>query len=96
MTEVRVKFNHYSICEKIRKRILIEICLQQSQREPEKRRVKAMHNYQIEMERIKQIADGARAQAKDKQRNEEMKVRDKASRYRATGEPPQSPKCLCL
>ncbi|KAL9246343.1 hypothetical protein vseg_019890 [Gypsophila vaccaria] len=70
--------------------------LEMTERDPEKKRVKAMHNYQMEMERIRQIAEGARAQAKDKRRNEEMKVREKASRYRATGEPPQPPACLCL
>ncbi|XP_074274651.1 uncharacterized protein LOC141598780 isoform X2 [Silene latifolia] len=70
--------------------------LEMTERDPDKKRVKAMHNYQLEMERIKQIADGARAQAKGKQRNEEMKVREKASRYRATGEPPLPPMCLCL
>ncbi|KNA21094.1 hypothetical protein SOVF_046420 [Spinacia oleracea] len=61
-----------------------------------KRKAKALQNYQIEMERIKQIADGARAQAKEKRRNEELKVMDKANKYRATGEPPLPPMCLCL
>ncbi|KAK9675982.1 hypothetical protein RND81_11G046000 [Saponaria officinalis] len=70
--------------------------LEMTERDPEKKRVKAMHNYQMEMERIKKIADGARAQAKEKRRNDEMKVREKASRYRATGERPQPPTCLCL
>ena len=55
-----------------------------------------MQNYHIEMRRIKQIADGARAQAIDKRRNEELKVNAKAMRYRATGEPPLPPSCLCL
>ncbi|KAH9606986.1 hypothetical protein KSS87_013761 [Heliosperma pusillum] len=70
--------------------------LEMTERDPDKKRAKAMHNYQLEMERVKQIADGARAQAKGKQRNEEMKVREKASRYRVTGEPPIPPMCLCL
>lgn len=55
-----------------------------------------MQNYQIEMRRIKQISDGARAQAIEKRRNEELKVKDKAMRYRATGEPPLPSSCLCL
>lgn len=54
-----------------------------------------MHKYQIEMEQIKQIADGARAQAKDKKRNEEWKVKEKADRYRKTGKLPQTPACRC-
>lgn len=54
-----------------------------------------MQHYQTEMEQIKQIADEARAQAKDKQRNEKLKVRGKTNRYRATGELPQPPLCLC-
>ncbi|XP_057542277.1 uncharacterized protein LOC130820782 isoform X2 [Amaranthus tricolor] len=66
------------------------------QTDHEKRRARAMQNYHIEMRRIKQIADGARAQAIDKRRNEELKVNAKAMRYRATGEPPLPPSCLCL
>ena len=54
-----------------------------------------MHKYQMEMEQIKQIADGARAQAKDKKRNEELKVKQKADRYREVGELPQTPACRC-
>ncbi|CAO2828323.1 unnamed protein product [Amaranthus hypochondriacus] len=66
------------------------------QNDHEKRRARAMQNYQIEMRRIKQISDGARAQAIEKRRNEELKVKDKAMRYRATGEPPLPSSCLCL
>ncbi|KMT08987.1 hypothetical protein BVRB_6g136990 isoform B [Beta vulgaris subsp. vulgaris] len=70
--------------------------LEMTENEPEKRRAKALQKYHIEMERIKQIADGARAQAKEKRRNEEFKVKEKANKYRATGEPPLPPMCLCL
>lgn len=95
-TEVRFQSQQDSNCYKIKNAILTKICLQESQNELEKRRTKALQNYQIEMERIKQIADGARAQAKDKRRNEEFKVKDKANKYRTTGEPPMPPVCLCL
>ena len=70
--------------------------MQKQQTDHEKRSARAMQNYHIEMRRIKQIADGARAQAIDKRRNEELKVNAKAMRYRATGEPPLPPSCLCL
>lgn len=72
------------------------MCLQKPQSEGAKRRPKAMHNYQIEMERIKEISDGAKAQANDKRRNEELKVMEKANKYRETGQPPLSTVCLCF
>ncbi|GAB4829072.1 hypothetical protein Ancab_018734 [Ancistrocladus abbreviatus] len=58
------------------------------------RRAKAIQKYQSEMERINQIVEGARAQAKDRQRNEELKVKEKANKFRATGQPPT--RCLCF
>ena len=61
----------------------------------EKRRAKAVQKYQTEMEQIQQIADGARAQAKEKQRAETSKTTDKANRYWKTGEPPLPSVCLC-
>ncbi|KAL2906687.1 Remorin 4.1 [Bienertia sinuspersici] len=95
-TEVRFQSKKDSCCYKIKKAILTKICLQESQNELEKKRTKALQKYQIEMERIRQIADGARAQAKEKRRNEEFKVKDKANKYRATGERPMPPLCSCL
>ncbi|XP_021718427.1 uncharacterized protein LOC110686148 [Chenopodium quinoa] len=70
--------------------------LESTESNKEKSRAKALQNYQIEMERIREIADGARAQAKEKRRKEELKVKEKANKYRATGEPPLPPMCLCL
>ena len=70
--------------------------LQEPQVELENKKAKARQRYQIDMEQIKEIADGARAQAKEKMRNEELKVKEKANRYRETGEPPLPPLCQCL
>ncbi|CAO2830238.1 unnamed protein product [Amaranthus hypochondriacus] len=70
--------------------------IETAESEGAKRRPKAMHNYQIEMEKIKEISDGARAQAKDRRRNEELKVMEKANKYRETGQPPLSTVCLCF
>ncbi|KAL8137670.1 hypothetical protein V2J09_003671 [Rumex salicifolius] len=53
-----------------------------------KKRAKALQAYQDDIERIRQITVGARAQAKEKQRKEELKVKEKADLYRETGEPP--------
>ena len=72
------------------------LMLQEPQVELENKKAKARQRYQIDMEQIKEIADGARAQAKEKMRNEELKVKEKANRYRETGEPPLPPLCQCL
>lgn len=95
-TEVRFKYAQNSSCYKFRKGILTKVCLQEPHNELEKTKAKALENYQIEMERIKEIANGARAQAKAKRRNDELKVKEKANKYRETGEPPQPSICQCL
>lgn len=45
------------------------------------------------MDYIKQVADGARAQANARQRNDELKAKEKANIIRTTGELPMT--CFC-
>ncbi|GAB2220572.1 hypothetical protein Droror1_Dr00008232 [Drosera rotundifolia] len=68
--------------------------LKNLQRELERRRANAVQYYLLDMERINQIAQGAKAQANENQRNEELKVKEKANKYRTAGELPR--RCLCF
>ncbi|XP_030513133.1 remorin 1.4 [Rhodamnia argentea] len=61
--------------------------------EVERKRSKALQTFRAEMERIGQIAAGARAKAEERQRNEELKAREKANKIRTTGKPPTT--CFC-
>ena len=45
------------------------------------------------MDYIKQVVDGARAQAEARQRNDERKAKEKANIIRTTGELPRT--CFC-
>ncbi|XP_061994930.1 uncharacterized protein At3g61260-like isoform X2 [Rosa rugosa] len=67
--------------------------LEKRESETERRRVKALQKYNNEMEFIKQIAEGARAQAEEKRRNKELKVKEKANTLRRTGE--EAPTTCC-
>lgn len=62
--------------------------------ELERRRAKAMKHYRTKMEMIDQIAGGARAQAEQNRRKEEVQVKDRANRIRTTGKSP--PTCFCF
>ncbi|KAL7163784.1 hypothetical protein ACSBR2_039832 [Camellia fascicularis] len=62
--------------------------------ELERRRAKALRQYRSDMERIDQIAGGARSQAGENKRNEEFKVKEKANKIRSTGKIPAT--CLCF
>lgn len=65
------------------------------QSEIERRRLKALEKYNKEMESIKQIAEGARAQAEEKRKNKVLKVKEKANTLRRTGE--EAPTgCCCF
>lgn len=64
------------------------------QSEIEKRRAKALQKFKNEMEYINQIAEGARAQAEERRKNEELKVKEKANTLRRTGEAPTT--CCCF
>ncbi|XP_021910099.1 uncharacterized protein At3g61260 isoform X2 [Carica papaya] len=58
--------------------------------ELEKRRKKSLEKFREDMEYINQIAGGARAQAEERRRNEELKAKDKANKIRKTGEVPMT------
>nr|GLL47639.1 uncharacterized protein LOC109162154 isoform X1 [Ipomoea trifida] len=58
------------------------------------RRAKALAHYRNEVERIVNISEGAKRQAEQNQQNEELKVKEKASKYRYTGNAPST--CWCL
>ncbi|XP_073148249.1 uncharacterized protein [Henckelia pumila] len=62
--------------------------------ELDRRRVKAMKRYRDSINRIEGIARGAKAQAEESRRNEELKAKEKAKKIRATGKLPAS--CLCF
>ncbi|GMH26180.1 hypothetical protein Nepgr_028023 [Nepenthes gracilis] len=68
--------------------------LERTESELQQSRDKALRQYKIEMERINQIAAGARAQAEDKQRNDVLKLKEKANEFRRTGELPR--RCACF
>ncbi|KAJ8445500.1 hypothetical protein Cgig2_031313 [Carnegiea gigantea] len=70
--------------------------LRMTEVELENKKAKARQRYQIEMEQIREITNGARAQVTEKMRNEELKVKEKANRYRETGKKPLPPLCQCL
>ncbi|KAI4387525.1 hypothetical protein MLD38_005352 [Melastoma candidum] len=69
--------------------------LDENEREIERRRVKAQKEFRTEMERIGQIAGGARAQADERRKREEAKTREKAERIRRTGKA-RSNTCSCF
>lgn len=60
----------------------------------ERRRAKARQKYRTDMETIAQIAGGARAQAEENRRKEEMKAKEKANAIRTTGKLPKT--CFCF
>lgn len=64
------------------------------QNELEQKRARALQRHRTEMESIDQVAGGARAQAEERQRNEELKVKEKANKIRVTGKLPAT--CFCF
>ncbi|GAV74541.1 Remorin_C domain-containing protein [Cephalotus follicularis] len=58
------------------------------------RRMKALQRYRSEMNTVNQIAGGARAQAEERQRNEELRAKEKANIIRKTGNVPKT--CFCF
>ncbi|XP_047963112.1 remorin-like isoform X2 [Salvia hispanica] len=62
--------------------------------ELDKSKAKAIKKYNSEISRITGIASGARAQAEENRRVEELKVKEKANKIRATGKIPAT--CLCF
>ncbi|XP_044491081.1 uncharacterized protein LOC123215089 isoform X2 [Mangifera indica] len=64
--------------------------LDRVERHMAERRLKALTNFHSEMESIAQIAGGARAQARKRRQNEEMKAKEKANIIRTTAKTPAS------
>ena len=64
------------------------------QSEVERRRVKALEKFGAEMEHINQVSGGAKAQAEERRKDEELKAKEKANIIRTTGKVPKT--CLCL
>ncbi|KAB2624478.1 hypothetical protein D8674_016138 [Pyrus ussuriensis x Pyrus communis] len=64
------------------------------QSEVAEKREKALRKFAAEMEYIKEIAEGARAQAEERHRNGVLKVKQKAKEMRRTGKAPKT--CFCF
>lgn len=60
----------------------------------DKKRAKALKHYQTDIQNIDYVAGGARAQADEKRRNDELKVKEKARIIRETGQFPRT--CFCF
>ncbi|KAK3009222.1 hypothetical protein RJ639_014759 [Escallonia herrerae] len=60
----------------------------------EQRRARNSQHYQGKLARIDHIAGGARAQAEEKRRYEELVVKEKAKKIRSTGSVPAC--CFCF
>ncbi|XP_058081576.1 remorin 1.4-like isoform X2 [Magnolia sinica] len=58
------------------------------------RRARATQAYQLEIQRINKIAEGARSIAEESKRNDESKTREKARKYKSTGQLPVT--CFCF
>ncbi|XP_012067745.1 remorin 1.4 isoform X1 [Jatropha curcas] len=62
--------------------------------ELERKRIKAFEQFHSEVDDINQIAGGARVKAKERQRKEELKAKEKANQIRKTGKAPNSRSCF--
>jgi hypothetical protein len=64
------------------------------QSDSEKKRAKALEEYNDDMSRINKVAAASSLTAEDKKRNAESKVREKADKIRSTGKLPST--CPCF
>ncbi|CAN6290254.1 unnamed protein product [Urochloa humidicola] len=62
--------------------------------ELDKKRAKALEEYNQEMTRINKIAGGARSMAEERKYNDEKKIKERAHKIRSTGKPPRT--CACF
>ncbi|KAG0552235.1 hypothetical protein BDA96_01G491000 [Sorghum bicolor] len=62
--------------------------------ELDRKRAKALEEYNQEMTRINKIAGGARSMAEERKYNDENKIKEKARKIRSTGKPPRT--CACF
>ncbi|EYU22383.1 hypothetical protein MIMGU_mgv1a025160mg [Erythranthe guttata] len=68
--------------------------LENTKNKLKKRRAKAVQSHREKTKRIEEVAGGARAQAEENRRNEELKAKEKANKIKLTGKIP--PTCLCF
>ncbi|XVF54377.1 hypothetical protein PTKIN_Ptkin05aG0176500 [Pterospermum kingtungense] len=71
-----------------------KIKMERRKKELEQKIKRAQQLYEAKIARIDHIAGGGRAQADEKRRNEELKVKEKARQIRATGKLPVT--CFCF
>ncbi|XP_034672848.1 uncharacterized protein At3g61260 isoform X1 [Vitis riparia] len=76
------------------KKMRAKLIMERKKSELEQRKALNLQHYQIKIERIDQIAGGARAQLQEKRRNEESEVKHKAEMIRKTGKVPV--RCFCF
>ncbi|RLN15721.1 hypothetical protein C2845_PM02G33620 [Panicum miliaceum] len=62
--------------------------------ELDKKRAKALEEYNQEMTRINKVAGGARSMAEERKYNDEKKIREKAYKIQSTGKLPRT--CACF
>lgn len=67
---------------------------EQKEIELDRKRAKALEEYNLEMTRINKIAGGARSMAEERKQNDETKIREKAHKIRSTGKLPTT--CACF
>jgi hypothetical protein len=60
----------------------------------DRKRAKALEEYNQEMTRISKIAGGARSMAEERKYNDENKIKEKARKIRSTWKPPRT--CACF
>lgn len=54
----------------------------------EKRRVRTLQHYRVEISKIEKVAEGARALADERKKKEETKTKEKAKKIRSKGKLP--------
>ena len=64
------------------------------QSDPERKRTKALEEYNEEMSKINKVVIASKLTAEEKRRNAERKARDKAQTIRSTGKLPRT--CGCF
>ncbi|XP_066388507.1 remorin 1.4-like isoform X1 [Miscanthus floridulus] len=67
---------------------------EQKETELDRKRAKALEEYNQEMTRISKIAGGARSMAEERKYNDENKIKEKARKIQSTGKPPRT--CACF
>ncbi|XP_017972438.1 PREDICTED: eukaryotic translation initiation factor 3 subunit A isoform X1 [Theobroma cacao] len=76
------------------KKLRAKIKMERRKKELEQKIKRNQQFYQAKIARIDHVAGGARAQADEQRRNEELKVKEKARKRRASGQDPVT--CFCF